>query len=200
MRSSLTFLLLLISIRCFSQVVLSMPEYNVVYRGYNNLIEVATKTRMKQKLIGLLCNGAQLIRQEQNKWRIVTQTENDTIEITMVHLKTQKVIDRFVFKVTDLPDPTLFVGATESGGKISKLETRLFIRYDDSPLRAEFSVIGGALMIEGDPRIFEFEGNQLGEDYLESVKTIPFGTKVTINAWVIGPDRKERLITGEYIL
>lgn len=200
MRSFLAFLLLVVSVPCFSQVVLSMPEYNVVYRGYNNLIEVATTNRMKQKLIGLSCNGAQLIHQEQNKWSVVTQTENDTIEITMLHLKTGKLIDRFVFKVKDLPDPALFLGATESGGKISKLETRLFTRYDNSPLKAEFSVKGGALMIEGDPRVFEFEGNKLGEDYLEHVKTVSSGTKVTINAWVIGPDRKERLIAGEYIL
>ncbi len=164
------------------------------------MLEVATKTKMNQKFIRLSCNGAKLIHHEKNKWSIIPETENDTIEITMFHSKTKRVIDRFVFKVKDLPDPTLYVGATEAGGKISKLETRLFIRYVDTHLKAEFSVLSGALIIEKDFRLFEFEGNQLGEDYLEYVKTIPYGTKVKIKALVIGPDRKERIITGEYIL
>lgn len=200
MRSFLSFLLILMSIPGFSQVVLSMPEYNSVYRGYNNLFEVATKTKMNQKFIRLSCNGVKLIHHEKNKWSIIPETESDTIEITMFHSKTQKIIDRFVFKVKDLPDPALFVGATEVGGKISKLETRLFVRCVNTPLKAEFSVLSGALIIEKDFRLFEFEGNQLGKDYLEYVKTIPSGTKVKIKVLVIGPDRKERIIVGEYIL
>ncbi len=200
MKPFLTFLLILMSIPGFSQVVLSMPEYNSVYRGYHNILEVATKTNMKQKFIRLSCNGAKLIHHEKNKWSIIPETKNDTLEIIMLHSKTKKVIDRFVFKVKDLPVPTLFVGATEAGGKISKLETRLFARYVDIHLKADFSILSGALIMEKDFRLFEFEGNKLGEDYLEYVKTVPSGTKVKINALVVGPDGKERIIVGEYIL
>ncbi|MNU69883.1 hypothetical protein D3C71_592810 [compost metagenome] len=200
MKPFLTFLLILIEIPCFSQVVLSLPEYNSVYRGYNNMIEVATKTKMDQKFISLSCDRAKLIHHEKNKWGVFPETEKDTLEIIMIHSKTHKVIDRFLFRVKDLPDPILFVGATEVGGKISKLENRLFARYSDTPLRAEFLVLKGALIIENDYRLFEFEGSRLGEDYLEYVKNIPPGRKVKIKAVVIGPDRKERIIVGEYVL
>lgn len=200
MKFFLTFLLILIEIPCFSQVVISLPEYNSVYRDYNNMIEVATKTKMNQKFISLSCDGAKLIHHEKNKWSIIPETENDSLEIVMFHSKTHKVIDRFLFKVKDLPNPILFVGATEAGGKISKLENRLFARYFDNPLRAMFSVLKGTLIIENDPRLFEFEGGRLGNDYLEYVKNIPLGRKVKIKAVVIGPDHKERIIVGEYVL
>lgn len=200
MKLLLTVLLLAAGMNCSGQIALALSEYNILYRGYTNQVEVGTQTKVKATRLSLYSADAQFVHKKENQWNVITTTTKDTIEIVMLHAKTGKVIDRFFFRVKDLPNPDLYVGATQPEGKISKLENRLFARYSDSPLRAEFRVIAGALMIENDPRIFEFDGNKLGEDYLEYVKNIPGGRKVTIKALIIGVDRKERIIWGEYVL
>lgn len=200
MKLLLTFLIMLAGMYGSAQITLSLPEYNILYRGYTNRVEVATQTRVKARSISLSSADAQFVHQEDHQWNIITTTPKDTIEIMLLHTKTRKIIDRMVFRVKDLPNPQLFVGATQVEGKISKQENRLFARYTDSPLRAEFSVLGGALVMENDPRIFQFEGNKLGADYLGYVKNMPAGTIVTIKALVIGVDKKERIIWGKYVL
>lgn len=200
MKLLLTFLIMLAGMYGSAQITLSLPEYNILYRGYTNRVEVATQTRVKARSISLSSADAQFVRQEDHQWNIITTTPKDTIEIMLLHTKTRKIIDRMVFRVKDLPNPQLFVGATQVEGKISKQENRLFARYTDSPLRAEFSVLGGALAMDNDPRIFQFEGNKLGADYLGYVKNMPEGTIVTIKALVIGVDKKERIIWGKYVL
>jgi len=198
MRFLVTFLLLLNYCSCFSQVVLSLPEYDVVYRGYNNVLEVGTTIKVKSEFISLFCEGAELIHSEGNKWVLTPLTTNDSLEIRMVHSKTQKIIDQFIYKVRDLPDPELFVGAVQPEGRISRDEYRLFARYSDSPLKAEFAVTGGVVLVESTNYLFKFEGNKLGNDYLNYVKNVPDGTKIKIKVFVHTIDKLERVIVSEY--
>ncbi|MGV3613194.1 MAG: hypothetical protein ACO1N0_19700 [Fluviicola sp.] len=186
---------------CFSQIrmALAMPEYNVVYFGYNNLLEVSTRTKVNPKFIELKCEGAELTHKENNLWNLRPLKANDSIELIMWNSKTQKVIDRFVYVVKNLPDPQLFVGATEDGGKISKAEMRLFARYTDSPLKAEFSIKEATVTIEGYSNVFVSTANKLGADYKQFLKNVSGGTKVTIKAVALGPDGLEHIIYGEYV-
>lgn len=199
MRFLVTFLLLLNYCTGFSQVVLSLPEYNVVYRGYNNILEVATSIKVKSRFINLSCHGAMVTHQENNEWILNPYTNDDSLEVLMIHSETQKIIDRFIYKIRDLPDPELFVGAVQPDGKISRNEYRLFARYSDSPLKAEFAVTGGFALVENTNYLFKIEGNKLGSDYLDYVKNVPDGTKVKIKVFVHTMDKLERVIVSEYL-
>jgi GldM C-terminal domain. len=179
-------------------MALEFPEYKVVYRGYNNLLEVSTRTKLNPKFIELKCDGAKLERKENNLWNLNPFTTDDSLELTLLNSKTREVIDRFVYVVKKLPDPQLYVGASDSGQLISRLETRLFARYSDSPLRAEFTVKEAVVAVEGYNNTIRVKGNSLGNDYLEFVKNIPHGTTVRIKAFALGPDGLEHVIYGEY--
>lgn len=200
MRFFIVLIFLLNLPNCFSQIqmALAMPEYNVVYWGYNNLLEVSTRTEVNPKFIELKCEGATLTLKENNLWNLNPFTTGDSLELIMLNSKTREVIDRFVYVVKKLPDPTLFVGAVENGGKISRAEIRLFARYSDSPLRAEFTVKEAIVTVEGYNNTIKVKGDRFGNDYLEFVKNIPHGTKVSIQAVALGPDRLEHIIYGEY--
>jgi len=176
-----------------------MPEYNVVYRGYNNLLAVSTRIKMNPKFIALTCDGSTLTHQENNEWILNPYTKVDSLEIVMFHSKTKKIIDRFIYKVRDLPDPKLFVGASGPNQLISKLETRLFARYDSgSPLSVYFMVTGGFVTVGDNNNHFKIDGHTLGEDYLDYVKSVPIGTKIKVEADVVGPDKVKRVIHSEY--
>jgi len=186
----------------FSQLrmVLSLPEYNVVYRGYNNVLAVSTRSKVNPKFIDLSCEGALVQPRENNEWTLNPFTSADSLELILFHSKTKKVIDRFVYVIKDLPDPLLFVGAIQPEGKIDRSETRLFARYTGSPLKAEFSVIGGTVMVGNNSYAFPITGNRIGTDYLQYVQHVPAGTKVYIRTLVRGADKMERVIYAEYVL
>jgi hypothetical protein len=199
MRICITFIVLLNCVSCFSQIALSFPEYNVVYRGYNNVLAVSTRTKVNPKFIELKCEGAKLTRKEHQIWNLNPFTTEDSLELIMLNSKTQKVIDRFVYLVKKLPDPQLYVGAVENGGKISRGEIRLFARYSDSPLKAEFTVKEAIVLVEGYSHVFVSDKNKLGIDYQEAMKNVPAGIKVKIKAVVLGPDGLDHVIYGEYV-
>lgn len=187
---------------CFSQmhIALSFPEYNVVYRGYNNILAVSTRIKVNHKFIHLSCNGAVLEKRENNEWTLNPFTTADSLEIRMINSKTNKLIDRFQYCVRNLPDPELYVGPIQPNGQISYTEIRLFARYSNSPLKAEFSVIGGEAYVGNNGYAFPITYNHLGNDYLDYVKNARSGTKVYIKALVRGVDKIERVIYAEYVL
>jgi hypothetical protein len=187
---------------CFSQIqmVLSFPEYNIVYRGYNNVLAVSTRTKVNPEFIELNCDGALLQHRENNEWTLNPFTTADSLEIRMIHSKTKEIIDRFVYRVRNLPDPELFLGAVQSGGKIDHKETRLFTLYSNSPLKAEFSVFGGEVFVGNNSYAFCITNNRLGTDYLQYIQNMPVGTKVYVKALVRGVDKMERIVYAEYVL
>lgn len=187
---------------CFSQIrmALSLPEYNIVYRGYNNILAVSTRTKMNPEFLELNCDGALLQVRENNEWTLNPFTTADSLEIRIIHSKTKEIIDRFVYRVRNMPDPELYVGPAESGGQISAAETRLFARYSDSPLKAEFMILGGEAFVGNNSYAFPITNNRFGSDYLQYVKNQPVGTKIYIKVLVRGVDKIERIIYGEYVL
>ncbi|MNR45174.1 hypothetical protein D3C85_1639940 [compost metagenome] len=100
----------------------------------------------------------------------------------------------------NLPPPSLFFGATEDGGKASKAETRLFARYSDSPLKAEFSVQTWELNVAGAPRPAKGSGNTLNADGISLLKQSKPGSTISFMTQVKGPDGILRKKSGVFTI
>ncbi|MDR0801111.1 GldM family protein [Fluviicola sp.] len=182
------------------QGTVSLPELNVLYKGYDNVVEgVASgydQTILNGNGVSLSKSGTQYIGRVNGSGRTAT------ISISGKNSVTNKTVSlgTFTFRVMNLPPPSLFFGATEDGGKASKAETRLFARYSDSPLKAEFSVQSWELNVAGAPRPAKGAGNTLNEEGVSLLKQAKPGSSISFMTQVKGPDGILRKKSGVFTI
>ncbi len=182
------------------QGTVSLPELNVLYKGYNNVVEGVASGYDQTILNG---NGVSLTKSGNGYiGRVSGAGRTATISISGKNSVTNKTVSlgTFTFRVMNLPPPSLFFGATEDGGKASKAETRLFARYSDSPLKAEFSVQTWELNVAGAPRPAKGSGNQLNADGISLMKQARPGSTISFMTQVKGPDGILRKKSGVFTI
>lgn len=182
------------------QGTVSLPELNVLYKGYNNIVEGVASGYDETVLNG---NGVSLSKSGKGYiGRVSGAGRTATISISGRNSVTKKTVSlgTFTFRVMNLPPPSLFFGATEDGGKASKAETRLFARYSDSPLKAEFSVQSWELNVAGAPRPAKGTGNTLNADGISLMKQAKPGSTISFMTQVKGPDGILRKKSGVFTI
>lgn len=182
------------------QGTVSLPELNVLYKGYNNIVEGVASGYDQTILNG---NGVSLTKSGNGYiGRVSGAGRTATISISGKNSVTNKTVSlgTFTFRVMNLPPPSLFFGATEDGGKASKAETRLFARYSDSPLKAEFAVQTWELNVAGAPRPAKGSGNTLNADGISLLKQSKPGSTISFMTQVKGPDGILRKKSGVFTI
>lgn len=182
------------------QGTVSLPELNVLYKGYNNVVEGVASGYDQTILNG---NGVSLTKSGNGYiGRVSGAGRTATISISGKNSVTNKTVSlgTFTFRVMNLPPPSLFFGATEDGGKASKAETRLFARYSDSPLKAEFSVQTWELNVAGAPRPAKGSGNTLNADGISLMRQAKPGSTISFMTQVKGPDGILRKKSGVFTI
>lgn len=182
------------------QGTVSLPELNVLYRGYDNKVEgVASgydQTILNGTGVSLSKSGTGYIG------RVSGSGREATISISGKNSVTNKTVNlgAFKFRVMNLPNPSLFFGASEEGTKASKAETRLFARYSDSPLNAAFTVLEWELNVAGAPRPAKGTGNTLSGEAVNLLKQAKPGSQISFMTKVVGPDKVVRKKGGVYTI
>jgi hypothetical protein len=180
------------------QGTISLPKLNVLYKGYDNIVEgVASgydQTILSSNTgIGLRKSGDQFIA------RVNTSSKTASIDIFgMNSLSNKKVkLGTYTFRIMNLPDPEFFFGAAEAGGRIPPGETRLFARYKNSPLDAKFDVLSWELSTNNSPRPEKGRGNQLTPEGLKLIKQAAPGSIINYKLEFMGPDKilKRKLVS-----
>ncbi|MNJ82686.1 hypothetical protein D3C87_00900 [compost metagenome] len=171
------------------QGTVSLPQLNVLYKGYENKIEGVASGYDQTVLIG---NGVNLTKSgNQQIARVTTSGKTASIDIYGVNSMTKKRVKlgTFPFRVMILPDPEFFFGAVEAGGKIPPGESRLFARYKNSPLDATFTIMNWELSTNAAPRPEKGKGSQISEEAKRLLKQSKSGTIVTFRLEYFGPDK-----------
>lgn len=178
----------------------SLPELNVLYKGYENKVQGVASGYDETKLSGvgvtLVKSGAGYIGRVSGSLREATITVSGYSNVT----KKSVSLGSFKFRVMNLPPPSLFFGAAEDGNKASKSETRLFARYSDSPLNATFQVLSWELNVAGAPRPAKGTGNTLNADGISLLKQAKPGSTISFMTMVKGPDGISRKKSGVFTL
>jgi gliding motility-associated protein GldM len=177
----------------------SLPELNVLYRGYPNKVEAVASGYDQTILSG---NGVSLTKSG-NGW-IANPGSGRTATITVSGKSsvTNKTVSlgSFEFRVSRLPDPELYFGAAKSGETGSRAETRIFAKYPpEIPLNATFTVLNWEIAVPGNPTAPpKGPGGQLSPAAAGLLKQAKPGTVIGIMTDVRGPDGVVRKKGGSF--
>lgn len=168
----------------------TLPEMNVLYRGYNNVVTGVASGYDQTMLTGtsnvtLTKSGTGWIgKPGPAATAIITVSGKNSVTNKTVAL------GKFEFRVKGLPKPSIFVGAVASGGKISTNPGGLNAGYPpEIPLKASFSVLDWEASVTGIMGKKKGQGSSLAGigSLLGQAKP---GSVVVIEAGVRGPDGK----------
>lgn len=168
------------------QGTVSLPEMNVLYRGYNNKIEGVASGYDQTILAG---NGVTLTKSGTGYIGKPGVGRECSISISGKNSVTNKTVSlgSFKFRVSNLPPPALYLGSLATGSAVSRSSlasmTRLFAKYPpEIPLSATFDVTSWEVTVSGAPRSISGTGSGLSAEATSLLKQAKPGTKVSISA------------------
>jgi gliding motility-associated protein GldM len=165
---------------------ISLPEMNVLYRSYPNIVVGAASGFPDYKLVGtsnvsLSRSGAQYI---------ATPGQGATAIISLQGVSPDGKsanLGSFDFRVRPLPPAQIYFGAATNGGRGNKNERNLAARYDNSvTLDVKFSVLSWELEFKG--RTAQGLGSVIGGQGAALLQQAKPGDNVTILVKYKGPD------------
>jgi hypothetical protein len=181
------------------QGTVSLPEMNVLYRGYANKIEAVASGYPDVKVNGV---GVSLSKSANGYIGTCSGGAKEaTISISGFNKVTNKSVPlgSFKFRVRNLPPPSLFFGGVEDGGTASRAETRIFAKYGpEIPLAVNFVVLSWELIVAGAPMTAKGTGAQLDAKGVALLKQAKPGSTITIQTSVKGPDGVTRKKSGSF--
>ncbi len=171
------------------QGTVSLPEMNVLYRGYNNLVEGVAAGYEKTDLRGTGVTLKPGKKSGQYIGTVTTTGREASIDIYGKSSKGNKnaKVGTYKFRVSNLPPPQVYLGTLGTGSTVSKTAvasmTRLFARYPpEIPLSATFEVASWEITVSGAPRSIMGSGPTLTADAISLLKQTRPGAKVSISA------------------
>jgi hypothetical protein len=179
----------------------SLPELNVLYIGYPNKIEAVASGYDQTVLSG---SGVSLSKSGNGWIGSPAKGRECSITVSGKSSVTNKTVSlgSFKFRVSRLPDPSLYWGASKDGEKGSRNETRLFAKYPpEIPLNAQFTIKSWELSIPGAPGAPpKGSGNQLDGAAMSLLRQAKPGSVIGFMTTVVGPDGIVRKKGGAFTL
>ena len=180
------------------QGTVSLPEMNVLYRGYPNKV-IGVASGYDQTVL----TGSNVSLSKSGDGYIGSPGSGKTCSITVSgkSTATNKTVQlaKVDFRVMNLPPPSLYFGAVADGGTASKAETRLFAKYGpEIPLKADFSVLKWELNVSGAPRPAKGTGNSIAGEGTSLLKQAKSGSTISFMTEVKGPDGRVQKKTGVF--
>ena len=172
------------------QGTVTLPEMNVLYRGYPNKVTGVASGYDQTVITG----GANVSIAKSGELWIATPGAGADAVINIagkssVSGKTAN-LGAFKFRVKPMPKPSIFVGAIGSGGKISTNPGGLNAGYPpEIPLNANFTVLNWECTVSGVMGKVNGQGSSLAGVNKILGQARP-GATVAIEASVVGPDKK----------
>lgn len=188
----------------FSQVALGFPEYNVVYRGYDNKIKIGAGS--ETAFLDLESDQAQIYRTD-SCFILKPHASAKNITVIARNFKDKNVVGTWQFRVLNLPVPTVFWGVSPAGTAVVTLDkTNLRVGYDDNSFleNAGFEVVNyqvnSPLIATPLPQISGGAITQEVIDSLTKAKSANKGKPVEFNVTlqVKGRDGLIRKMNAEY--
>ena len=178
---------------------IELPEMNVLYRGYANKAEATASGYDQTILSGSGCSvsksGTGYIVKPTGRGReaYLTVSGKNTATGKTASLKKVK------YRVSNLPDPELYWGASKSGTKGNRRETKLFAKYPpEIPLNASFKIINWECTIPGAPGAPpRGSGGNIGAA-TSLIMQARAGMTVSFICTVVGPDGIQRKRAGAF--
>jgi hypothetical protein len=178
-KSVCSVLLVFLSNSSFSQGVVGMPELNVLYHGYDNIVQLGFQDGLDD--VSLKAEGAILTKT--SKGYIVRTVKGSRQTEIIGTLKNGDTVCHYYYRNMFLSTPVLFWGTAEDGGQASSEESLLVLRYPNGVIfENEFNIIDWMVTI-GDQTI-KGKGDHLNDEvrkciYSQELKDVTVSVVVT---------------------
>lgn len=174
----------------------SLPEMNVLYRGYDNKVEGAASGYPTYDL----SSGGNVSLSKSGQYYIAKPGtgREATINISGVAKDgSRATLGSFKFRVQDLPKPTLSIGRINDGESATSAQfrasRRLFAGYPpEIPLDAVFKIKSWEISVSGAPRPAQGNGSSLDSRALRMISNAQSGALVTIVSEYTEPSGRVR--------
>ncbi len=175
------------------QGTVSLPEMNMLYRGYNNRVEgVASgydQTILTGEGVSLTKSGKEYIGRVSSTGRTASIKVSGKNNVTG---KTES-LGTFTFRVSNLPPPQAYLGSLANGSTAAVVDiksvTKLFTRYPpDVPLNATFEVATWDVSISGVGKTESGYGNTLTPEAKRLLAQVKPGMTVNVLIKFKGPN------------
>lgn len=169
----------------------SLPELNVLYRGYDNKVTAAASGYPEFRLSGT--KNVSLRQSGQQYIASPGSGRTATISISgIAEDGTSASLGSFEFRVQNMPKPTIRWGSLwdGDGAPMATLRSsnRIAAMYPpEIPLEAKFSIVDWEIQVQGAPRNIEGRGSVLSEDAMKVIRQAPRGSLITVATTYKGP-------------
>jgi hypothetical protein len=172
-------------------------DFNILYRGYSNQLAVAVTNNQGGEVI-LTCSNCDTIYPTHKNNYIIKPGNRKTalLKISIIQGDSVRVVKEVEYRVSQLPNPTLFWGAVKSGQRALVWSRLILAKYTaEIPLKADFHVKKWKMTINGES--CDGTGSNLSSAD-EFLKTIIGDGEIMFEAEVVGPDGLSRTIYGKF--
>lgn len=166
------------------QGTVSLPDMNVVYRGYENKIQGVASGYEETILTG---QGINLRKSGTGYIGDPGAGRTCTISVAGRNKAANKTVQlgKFEFKVMNLPPPAVYLGSLANGASVSRsalaVMTNIITKYPpEIALNVSFQTVGWELSVSGAPRTFQGKGSALTPEAIALLKQAKAGAKVNL--------------------
>jgi gliding motility-associated protein GldM len=172
----------------------SLPEMNVLYRGYNNIVQGAATGFPSFSLSG----GGNVSLSQSGDHYVAKPGSGRTANISVIGKSANgksTSLGNFEFRVKNMPKADLYLGALgpdmDAPAGTIKAQNRLFAKYgDEIALKAVFNVVSWKLTITGAPQPVSGNGSSLSPQAMAYLRQVRPGTLVSVTAFYTEPSGK----------
>lgn len=170
----------------FSQGVVQMNEINVLYRGYENVIEIGVPKGLKEYTV--FAEGA-TIRKQGDRW-IVKTLDQKFVTVGVLNQKGD-TLGKQEYRCLYMPNPEVHFGGILNGGTVSDLSAELTIEYSQlfwvTP-NINWKFVSFEVQFPESNETYSITGNKITSSIQEMIKSKPLPATISILATVEGPD------------
>ncbi len=200
-------ILWLVPLSSLGQGVLSLPDMNILYRGYENILQIGSADYKKPVVLSGTNVSLMLSDTSTNTYvaRVNGSGKEATIYVLSKNLR--DTLTSYKYRIRNLPPPELFLGSTEAGAIIDTLESTIYSRYGENvfgPTTFNFQVLCYELIIEGEETNYKGPGGTLSIEAMNAINIARSKPRkeeflhITIQVKVKGPDGITRLKSGTF--
>ena len=209
---NLFFIAILISIgkyHAFAQGVLNIPDNNILYRGYNNKIQLGDGNYKKKTIITGDGVNLRLLDSVTKTYSASVSGSKKEATVLVLSKNLRDTLDRIKFRVANLPPPELFLGNAVDGEE-AKLDSVISCGYDDgkiiAPTSVVFVVLSYEMIIAGETKTYKGSGGVISNEGMMALQEALAKPRekefiyITIQTTIKGSDGVTRKKSGSYKL
>lgn len=202
MKTFLSLISITLTITLYAQnpiAALESPELNVLYRGYANKIIPAVSNNQGKTII-LSSEGTQISKPEGTDYFVAKPGRDSkvSIAISLTDGHDTTFVREVEYRVSNLPDPTLYLGKSRIGSAADINATELHVKYPaEVPLKASFQITKWSITVNGET--ISGTGNNI-KSASELLQNASDGAVVFVQLNILSSDGITRMRTGNWIV